>query len=756
MNPSSAWDVIKAQIRQEMPKAAFDSWVETAHFVAFEDGTFIIGVANDFARDWLESRLYSTVFRQLTGIMNQAIEVKFIVIDHTVDDNESGDLPEEEFPIDFVQVQGIKQAYTQPYSVHVMPAYLLRWIPYIGTDEFFTLIGFRQAFYLAQNRPSQNGDKCRVSIRHVARIIGRSNSLVLRHRDSGSLDWFIKVKRSKEYKTENGQVQQIAQRYTMLAVAPPTPHDQEILSEWLLENKLDKSPISALEAFLNTPLKKILPFFPKVPKRLLTTKPSNSPQTFRALIFSMCHLEKMSEEHIAKINKLADQAEEHLVNGFGLSMIPLYFLQSWVPNLRGTLASLIIVLRQLAFEDTKTGEIRERVYLPEGRKSLAKYLGKSDQTLQKYIQLRNGNAYKKENISAATGQTRQQVKARRELAALFIYKILQKRGHPGLWFYIRKQDPLIPEHEKDYESVVQFISFLSKRYGRSIDEETINRILLTAAAVGLISVENQASEKESNEKILFAPDRNNEFAPDGNKIFALDKNIEFAPSSNEDFALIKDKGFAPPAIIRTAPIEGIDSALFEDMVIRAEQKQLNYIKYLSVKALRELLLQTLITDSTTTPKSHRVTENSPYELDWCVNESSRWDSKQIIKNLRLSNKQETLLLERYIDPHNLVSLVLYLYSPKGESINVPERFIYKKLIEEPNYAARGRTLSLAKLGPLAVAELIKKTRKSSGEGEIKNWIEPPEKKLWDSVMKGKNDIYGLFEMAELLGLAKQR
>lgn len=79
MNAVGAWQAALGQLQMEMPKAAFDTWVRDAEFVSYEDGCFIIGVQNAYARDWLESRLASTVRRILTGIMNRTIEVRFAV-----------------------------------------------------------------------------------------------------------------------------------------------------------------------------------------------------------------------------------------------------------------------------------------------------------------------------------------------------------------------------------------------------------------------------------------------------------------------------------------------------------------------------------------------------------------------------------------------------------------------------------------------------------------------------------------------------
>jgi chromosomal replication initiator protein len=62
-----------------MPRASFDTWVRDTKPVSYQDGTLTIGVRNAYARDWLESRLASTVSRLLVGIMNASVSVNFIV-----------------------------------------------------------------------------------------------------------------------------------------------------------------------------------------------------------------------------------------------------------------------------------------------------------------------------------------------------------------------------------------------------------------------------------------------------------------------------------------------------------------------------------------------------------------------------------------------------------------------------------------------------------------------------------------------------
>ncbi|MCX6055675.1 MAG: chromosomal replication initiator protein DnaA [Chloroflexi bacterium] len=79
MNFQQAWQAATGQLQMEMSKASFDTWVRSAELVSCEDGVFTVGVPNAYARDWLESRLTSTINRILSGLMDEQQNVNFIV-----------------------------------------------------------------------------------------------------------------------------------------------------------------------------------------------------------------------------------------------------------------------------------------------------------------------------------------------------------------------------------------------------------------------------------------------------------------------------------------------------------------------------------------------------------------------------------------------------------------------------------------------------------------------------------------------------
>ncbi|MDR3577687.1 MAG: chromosomal replication initiator protein DnaA [Anaerolineaceae bacterium] len=96
MNTQQIWQATMGQLQMEMSKAAFDTWISSAELVSYERDIYTIGVANAYARDWLESRLTSTVSRLLTGLTGQPQSVRFVVAQNDYDNNDGDCVVEEE------------------------------------------------------------------------------------------------------------------------------------------------------------------------------------------------------------------------------------------------------------------------------------------------------------------------------------------------------------------------------------------------------------------------------------------------------------------------------------------------------------------------------------------------------------------------------------------------------------------------------------------------------------------------------------
>ncbi len=68
MDVNRIWQAALGELQLELTRATFETWLRNSRLVACEDGVFVIGVANSYARDWLESRLRAVVTRVLTRL----------------------------------------------------------------------------------------------------------------------------------------------------------------------------------------------------------------------------------------------------------------------------------------------------------------------------------------------------------------------------------------------------------------------------------------------------------------------------------------------------------------------------------------------------------------------------------------------------------------------------------------------------------------------------------------------------------------
>ena len=117
MDAEKAWQSALGQLQMEMPKASYDTWVRDTQIFSYDDGLFTIGVRNAYARDWLESRLSSTVTRLLMGIMNRTVGVAFVV-----NANGNGETVSE--PAAAEEIPGVALNMSQgPRSVTLNPRY---------------------------------------------------------------------------------------------------------------------------------------------------------------------------------------------------------------------------------------------------------------------------------------------------------------------------------------------------------------------------------------------------------------------------------------------------------------------------------------------------------------------------------------------------------------------------------------------------------------------------------------------------------
>lgn len=384
IDPEQAWQCVLGQLQMEMPKASFDTWVRDTQVKSFDDGHFSIGVRNAYARDWLESRLTSTVTRLLMGIMNQDVSITFMVDESVLDDGTEQDdeQEEEEAQEELAQIEVVHNLkYDEvvlPERVVAIPGYFSRLVPEIGARNAWLYVGWRQAVWDGQRQESGSKSR-RIPVRHVIRFSGLSRRTFFRAVEDESTWQALSglVERSDEKplwaKGRDKRAHRLPNHYTVHMTLPLCQADAAAISEWL-ENRLHEgaSLLNALKQAVEHQdlVGEILP-----PVGLQTReKPKGNPKSVMAITKVLSGLDG---DLPADLKEAAEALHRRITSAFGTILMTHYFLETVIPNsaLTPAQAWLVTLLRDRCFVNQETGEVRDEVLVRGGYGELADWLG---------------------------------------------------------------------------------------------------------------------------------------------------------------------------------------------------------------------------------------------------------------------------------------------------------------------------------------------------------------------------------------------
>lgn len=219
-----AWEMVLGELRAEMSRALFETWVQPLRPVGFQKGVFTLGAINTYGRAWVEERLNSRIAQLLTAFYGEAVTVRVIVVNSFYKGEDSlADLtllkpverpsktPREQFTPSEEDAEDLggsprkimlQRAYGSPRARLIQPergmfvtGYLFnKWLPLLGHSAFTVILAARSMCYwnpmtgelrnVVETEMGEIASRAAVSVRTVKDVLNNSQvqSYFLRYR----------------------------------------------------------------------------------------------------------------------------------------------------------------------------------------------------------------------------------------------------------------------------------------------------------------------------------------------------------------------------------------------------------------------------------------------------------------------------------------------------------------------------------------------------------------------------------------------
>lgn len=71
------WAQVLEELRMQMTRATFDTWLHGSRVVGVENGEMIVRVRDSYAVDWLHARWLTPIQRTVAGIVGHSVPIRF-------------------------------------------------------------------------------------------------------------------------------------------------------------------------------------------------------------------------------------------------------------------------------------------------------------------------------------------------------------------------------------------------------------------------------------------------------------------------------------------------------------------------------------------------------------------------------------------------------------------------------------------------------------------------------------------------------
>jgi DnaA-like protein len=393
MNAEQAWQSALGQLQMEMPRASFDTWVRDTKAVSYQEGILTVGVRNAYAREWLESRLASTVSRLLVGVMNANIAVNFVV-------NEPEPLVEEEDEQDTdggLSIEPLEMtAYeNEVHSDHIvlMMGYQLRALEQgdVTPKGLSVYVGYRQAVYVEWTKQGKKSGVIK-NIPHyqVLKFANMSRASFFREisgKDEiagGLVEVIPGTIQTKPGYVSNRHLDN-ANRYRVHMSPRLTRKDLAVIEKILITNvSMTINKDEAKQAALNT-LTKLAQS--DVPSWIDMDDVQVDGYKRRSLIDVVRYVLDLKGDVPDDLIKACEKLYTKIIFAYGKLVMTHYFLQVVAPALRLSHPQmwLINAVRDRCWYDYETRTHKDFAVVRGGARTLARWVGVTEKSVNEWL-----------------------------------------------------------------------------------------------------------------------------------------------------------------------------------------------------------------------------------------------------------------------------------------------------------------------------------------------------------------------------------
>jgi len=79
VRPDQIWSAVQEELRFQLAKPSYETWLKNTSLLSAEGGIFRIGVPSKLAKDWLEDRFAGLIQETLQAVTGGEVEVDFVV-----------------------------------------------------------------------------------------------------------------------------------------------------------------------------------------------------------------------------------------------------------------------------------------------------------------------------------------------------------------------------------------------------------------------------------------------------------------------------------------------------------------------------------------------------------------------------------------------------------------------------------------------------------------------------------------------------